>query len=132
MAWLRQTSYKIARYAVPVQATELTKALETPVFLLGEKYHAVTDEERERLFALLLLDARSRIWLTYRSGFDYIQGTYFSSDAGWGCMMRSGQMILAQVRCCSAHSTWRPWNLVPVGSHSTAVTTLPGTLHRRS
>ena len=97
MAWLRETSYKIARYAVPVQATELQMSHETPVFLLGMKYDAETEAAVEETLKLLLLDSRSRIWFTYRSGFEYIEGTHFSSDAGWGCMMRSGQMILAQV-----------------------------------
>mmetsp|Transcript_19965 Transcript_19965/g.54773 ORF Transcript_19965/g.54773 Transcript_19965/m.54773 type:complete len:521 (-) Transcript_19965:577-2139(-) len=37
---------------------------------------------------------RSCLWFTYRSGFDPIPATQFTSDAGWGCMMRSGQMIV--------------------------------------
>jgi Peptidase family C54 len=37
----------------------------------------------------------SAILMTYRSGIQESIAGKFSSDAGWGCMMRSGQMLLA-------------------------------------
>lgn len=32
-------------------------------------------------------------WMSYRSDFKEING--FTSDSGWGCMIRVGQMLLA-------------------------------------
>jgi len=36
-------------------------------------------------------------WITYRSDLEWdIQGSKYRSDAGWGCMLRTGQMLLFQ------------------------------------
>lgn len=36
----------------------------------------------------------SKLWFTYRSYFPNIEGTYLTNDIGWGCTIRSGQMLI--------------------------------------
>lgn len=60
------------------------------VWILGRKYNLRQDEEEIRK------DIRSRLWISYRRGFQRIGGSGPTSDYGWGCMLRCGQMVIAQ------------------------------------
>lgn len=57
-------------------------------YVLGRPFTPQEHEER-------LVDIASRLFFSYRYGFEKIPGTSISSDIGWGCMHRSGQMMVA-------------------------------------
>ncbi|XP_070704832.1 cysteine protease atg4da-like [Pempheris klunzingeri] len=64
----------------------------SPVIMLGKSYELRDQGEREhfrRTFTSLL-------WMTYRRGFPTLAGCSLTTDSGWGCVLRTGQMLLAQ------------------------------------
>ncbi|NXT05160.1 ATG4D protease, partial [Prunella fulvescens] len=63
-----------------------------PLHLLGRVYAPGNGEELARFRR----DFCSRLWLTYRSGFPALPGTPRTTDCGWGCTLRSAQMLLGQ------------------------------------
>uniref|UniRef100_A0A672SLP3 Cysteine protease n=1 Tax=Sinocyclocheilus grahami TaxID=75366 RepID=A0A672SLP3_SINGR len=76
-----------------------------PVWILGKQFSALTEKDE------ILADVTSRLWFTYRKNFQPIGGTGPTSDTGWGCMLRCGQMILGQALICSHLGrdwTWSP------------------------
>uniref|UniRef100_A0A8C6PF21 Cysteine protease n=1 Tax=Nothobranchius furzeri TaxID=105023 RepID=A0A8C6PF21_NOTFU len=64
----------------------------SPVTILGHSYLLSSEDEVERFRGAFV----SRIWLTYRREFPQLEGSTWTTDCGWGCMLRSGQMLLAQ------------------------------------
>lgn len=42
------------------------------------------------------LDVFSTMWVTYRSGFPKMEPYGYTDDSGWGCMLRSAQMLMTQ------------------------------------
>ncbi|XP_053549642.1 cysteine protease ATG4C [Bombina bombina] len=83
----------------------------SPVFLLGKCYHFKYEESSESSpegsdsgsvdddfgnVEEFRKDLISKIWLTYREEFPQIDGSSWTTDCGWGCTLRTGQMLLAQ------------------------------------
>lgn len=62
---------------------------DSPVWLLSRQYSAKYDLEELRELV------QSRPWMSYRKDFPAIGSSGLTSDAGWGCMLRCGQMVLA-------------------------------------
>ncbi|XP_004071879.1 cysteine protease ATG4D isoform X1 [Oryzias latipes] len=72
------------------QKTKFSKS--SPLILLGKSYELKDEANKERFrrsFASLL-------WLTYRRGFPQLAGSSLTTDSGWGCVLRTGQMLLAR------------------------------------
>ncbi|KAF7491560.1 Cysteine protease ATG4D [Sarcoptes scabiei] len=89
---------------------------DSPVCLLGQLYHSKmsdsidwSDKKASNMNAheKFKRDFHSRIWMTYRKDYPRFANTDITTDIGWGCMIRSGQMILAQALLI--HFKGREW-----------------------
>ena len=80
-----------------------------PLWLLGERYGDEKDDELSETAAHEFAhDWRSRVWVTYRTSCAPLPCSGLQSDVGWGCTLRSGQMLLANTLLtlhCGRH--WR-------------------------
>ena len=84
----------------------------SPVWLLGQAYHRKlvstlkesppegsrvgTFTETDCGIEAFEKDFQARLWMTYRKGFVEFPFTQLTTDCGWGCMIRSAQMMIGQ------------------------------------
>ncbi|XP_067007161.2 cysteine protease ATG4B [Anabrus simplex] len=72
-----------------IEPDDIPQTKET-IWILGKAYLAPHSVE------IIRRDIRSKLWFTYRKNFVQIGDTGLTTDKGWGCMLRCGQMVLAQ------------------------------------
>ena len=72
--------------------------LSESVYILGTHY-PLTHNNKASMMQSIVLDIYSKVWITYRSKFIAIGGSRYTSDAGWGCMLRTTQMMTAHALC---------------------------------
>lgn len=116
IAWKRivSSSGSMRRLHERIMGTSKTgvSSSSSDIWLLGVCYkgspvESSHDASNGNGFAEFSHDFSSRIWVTYRKGFDAIGDSKFISDVNWGCMLRSSQMLVAQALLC--HHLGRSW-----------------------
>ncbi|KAJ2607279.1 Cysteine protease atg4 [Coemansia sp. RSA 1804] len=84
------------------------------IWLLGKHYEATAAQQHDSSQGWtesyppgFIEDFSHLIWCTYRSHYPPIAPSAFTTDAGWGCMLRAGQTLLAQA--LQLHTLGRDW-----------------------
>ncbi|XP_047427583.1 cysteine protease atg4da [Mugil cephalus] len=85
------SAWNSVKYGWPLkQKSKFSKS--SSLIMFGKSYELKNEGDREsfrRSFASLL-------WLTYRRGFPQLGGCSLTTDSGWGCVLRTSQMLLAR------------------------------------
>eukprot|EP00124_Ichthyophonus_hoferi_P003562 Ihof_evm5s314 gene=Ihof_evmTU5s314 len=97
--------HKLIAWIKAVCGHEISTVLtSSDIWMLGqcfstfEDFQAMGDDEPPQYVLRFLHAFESTFYFTYRSGFSALPGPrHYTTDVGWGCMLRSGQMLLAQI-----------------------------------
>jgi cysteine protease ATG4 len=83
--------------------------LSTKVYMLGSCYDPIID--KENAFLAYKKAFESILWFTYRRDFQPMIPYEYTTDAGWGCMLRSAQMMLGEA--LQRRILGREWKIIP-------------------
>ncbi|KAJ2121374.1 Cysteine protease atg4 [Coemansia sp. RSA 720] len=90
------------------------------LWLLGKHYDLTEHTDSATAYPQHVIDDFTRlIWCTYRSQYAPIAQSQFTTDAGWGCMLRAGQTLMAQA--LQLHALGRDWTFSWTSSDSEQV-----------
>lgn len=111
------SAFGLQRLHDMLQGSATVRCTDSPVWLLGVQYGVLQGagpaasgaepSQSQGSLQELLADFSSRPWMTYRKGFEPLGELGCTSDVGWGCMLRTGQMLLAQALV--HHRLGRSW-----------------------
>lgn len=96
----------MAQFAHGITALDVTPStvLSAPIWLLGQRYDNVAAAN----FDAYKQNFESILWFTYRRDYPVMTPYDYTSDAGWGCMLRSAQMLLGHaLQRCLLGKEWR-------------------------
>ena len=77
--------------------------------LVGASQMILMGQPRTVSFSAFRVLFRSIMWFSYRSNFPMIPNSLYNSDTGWGCMLRSLQMVMAHA--FQRHYSSSEWNV---------------------
>jgi len=73
-----------------------------------ETEESSNDPDQQKVLVEFLQAFQSHFWFSYRKDFPKIEPSNFTSDVGWGCMLRTSQMLLARAFVVALlSSNWR-------------------------